>query len=155
MFRRFEFEGFPVLLREPEMPETEAISPLVLFLHGSDDRGVDGWNALRHGLSKVVGRHEIAHIRIVVPQCPPATRWVEWVDPLASLLDALGSERAVVTGFSMGGRGAWAFALRHPTRVLRLSPVAAYLPPDITAKEARLPCRGFRLGCCTATTTNA
>lgn len=138
MFRRLDFEGLPVLVREPESPEAETVSPLVLFLHGSGERGVDGWSALRHGLPKFAGRREVARIRIAVPQCPPAERWSEWVDPLASLLDALGSERAVVTGFSMGGRGAWAFALRHSARVLRLSPVAARVPPETTAKELAL-----------------
>jgi dienelactone hydrolase len=53
----------------------------------------------------------------------------------ACRLDALGSERAVITGFSMGGRDAWAFALRHPERVVCLSPVAAYLPPETTPER--------------------
>jgi predicted peptidase len=138
VFRRFDFEELPVLVLEPEIREAETISPLVLFLHGSGERGVDGWSALRHGLPRIAGRPEVALVRIAVPQCPPGERWSEWVDPLASLLDALGSERAVVTGFSMGGRGAWAFALRHSARVLRLSPVAARLPPETTASELAL-----------------
>jgi predicted peptidase len=135
VFRRFDFEALPVLVREPEIAEAEIASPLVLFLHGSGERGVDAWSALRHGLPRFAARLEVAGIRIAVPQCPPGERWSEWVDPLASLLDALGSERAVVTGFSMGGRGAWAFAQRHPTRVFRLSPVAGRLPPETTAGE--------------------
>jgi predicted peptidase len=135
VFRRFDFDGLPVLVQEPEAQALGPASPLVLFLHGSGERGVDGWSALRYGLPHVAGRPEIARIRMAVPQCPPGERWVDWVEPLASLVDALGSERAVVTGFSMGGRGAWAFALHHPARVLRLSPIAARLPPATTAEE--------------------
>jgi predicted peptidase len=134
VFRRFDFEGLPVLVQEPE-PQPETVSPLVLFLHGSGERGIDGWSALRYGLPEVAGRPEIARIRIAVPQCPPGDRWIDWLEPLASLVEVLGSERAVVTGFSMGGRGAWMFALRHPERILRLSPVAAHLPPGTTAEE--------------------
>jgi predicted peptidase len=135
MFRRFEFEGLPVLVQEPEIRDPETASPLVLFLHGSGERGVDGWSALRHGLPAVAGRPEVARVRIAVPQCPPGGRWIDWVDPLAALVDALGNARAVVTGFSLGGRGAWTLALRHPALVHRLSPIAGRLPPETTADE--------------------
>jgi dienelactone hydrolase len=135
MFRRFDFEGLPVLIREPAKTDAGAAPSLALFLHGSGERGVDGWSALRYGLPKFAYRPEVARIRIAVPQCPPAERWSACVDRLASLLDALGSKRTVVTGFSMGGRGAWVFARRHPERVVRLSPVAAHLPPETTAEQ--------------------
>jgi predicted peptidase len=138
VLRRFDFEGLPVLVREPELHEPGVVSPLVLFLHGSGQRGVDGWSALSFGLPTVATRPEVARVRIAVPQCPPAARWIDWVDALALLVDKLGRERAVVTGFSMGGRGAWLFALRHSARVLRLSPVAARLPPETTANELAL-----------------
>jgi hypothetical protein len=73
MFRRFDFEGSPVLVQEPEIRDPETASPLVLFLHGSGERGVDEWSALGHGLPAVAGRPEVARVRIAVPQCPP--RW--------------------------------------------------------------------------------
>jgi 3-oxoadipate enol-lactonase len=44
----------------------------------------------------------------------------QYADTLASLLDALGLERVVVAGGSMGGVIAQQFALRHPNRLERL-----------------------------------
>lgn len=43
---------------------------------------------------------------------------------LLALMDALGIERAIVIGHSLGGRIAWAFAAAHPGRVERLVLVA-------------------------------
>jgi predicted peptidase len=135
MFRRFDFEGSPVLVQEPEIRDPETASPLVLFLHGSGERGVDEWSALGHGLPAVAGRPEVARVRIAVPQCPP--RWA---------LDRLGRPPRVARRRARdcarrrhwvqhGGRGAWALALRHPALVLRLSPIAGRLPPETTADE--------------------
>src|SRR6188768_528936 len=138
MFRHFEFGGLPVLVRDNEACEQDATVPLVLFLHRSGERGSDGWNALRYGLPAVANRPEIARLRIVVPQCPLGDRWTEWMDSLASIVESFGSERAVVTGFSMGGHGAWTFALRHPERVLRVSPIAAPLPTGVSAEQLAL-----------------
>src|SRR4051812_36066398 len=48
----------------------------------------------------------------------------QYADVLRGLLDALGPERVVVAGGSMGGVIAQQFALRHPTRLERLLLVA-------------------------------
>jgi pimeloyl-ACP methyl ester carboxylesterase len=47
-----------------------------------------------------------------------------YADALADLLDALGLEKVVLVGSSMGGVIAQQFALRHPTRLERLLLVA-------------------------------
>src|SRR5947209_5040542 len=64
--------------------------------------------------------------RLVVPdlrgfgatQAPSGAYTMDlYADDLASLLDHLGIDRAVVCGLSMGGYVALAFARRHPTRL--------------------------------------
>ena len=45
-------------------------------------------------------------------------------DEILSVLDATGAERAVLLGYSMGGKFVQHFALRHPDRVAGLIPVA-------------------------------
>ncbi len=54
---------------------------------------------------------------------PGGLAWA--ADRLAGRLDAAGIERADVAGYSMGGRLALLFALRHPERVQRLVLVSA------------------------------
>lgn len=50
-------------------------------------------------------------------EVPSLEHWADWV---ASVLDALGIDRAVVGGLSMGGYLAFAFWRRHPQRVAGL-----------------------------------
>ncbi|MDW4572940.1 alpha/beta hydrolase [Microbacterium sp. M3] len=52
-------------------------------------------------------------------------------DDLATLLDAVGVDRAVVVGHSMGGFVSVVFAHRHPERVSRLLLVDGGLPLDV------------------------
>lgn len=54
-------------------------------------------------------------------------------DDLAALLDALGIERTLVVGHSMGGFVSVVFAHRHPERVARLLLVDGGLPLDVPA----------------------
>src|SRR5215472_18439815 len=109
----------PVLLWEAP---AETAAPVVLFLHGVGERGRDGWSALRYGLPSVLARPRREAMRVLVPQCPSASRWTDHTEDLARWLDALRIGALAVTGFSMGGQGVWAFAARFPDRVNRLAP---------------------------------
>lgn len=109
--------------------------PLVLALHGWLGRGAD-WAPVAARLG--------AAVRVVAPDlpghgasdAPPEAFTMDGAaDGLAALLDAVGLERAVVAGYSMGGRLALHLALRHPGRVAGLVLVAA--SPGLAAEEAR------------------
>lgn len=101
----------------------------LLLLHGFMGTGAD-WDAVRARLAETLGADEP---RVLVPDlpghgvavglAPGATTMDGAADRLAALLGT--DERAVVAGYSMGGRLALHLALRHPDRVAALVLVSA------------------------------
>jgi predicted peptidase len=99
--------------------------PLILFLHGSNERGEDGIIQSNVGLAQVVRKYpERFPAVVVMPQCSPG---VDWSSPameaqvLAALDTALKEfhgdpQRTYLTGFSMGGYGTWSIAAKFPNR---------------------------------------
>nr|MBC7245251.1 prolyl oligopeptidase family serine peptidase [Chloroflexota bacterium] len=104
--------------------------PLVLFLHGSEERGENPGLLKREGLPKMLeGRPDFPAV-VISPQCPQGKRWVSRVHILGAFLDqvqslyAIDAERVYLTGISMGAYGAWALALRYPQRFAAMVPIA-------------------------------
>lgn len=101
--------------------------PLMLFLHGSGERGTDLQRAGIHGPIKLVKQGREFPFIIIAPQCPEKELWQS--EPLLQLLDhvsekyAVDTKRIYLTGLSMGGYGAWQLGLRHPDRFAALVPV--------------------------------
>jgi 2-succinyl-6-hydroxy-2,4-cyclohexadiene-1-carboxylate synthase len=95
--------------------------PLVL-LHGFTGSG-ETWAPLRPALS---GRHTTlavdlpGHGRSGAPVDAARYALDRFADDLADVLDALHVGRAAVLGYSLGGRAALKFALRHPGRIAAL-----------------------------------
>jgi pimeloyl-ACP methyl ester carboxylesterase len=74
---------------------------------------------------------------------PSAYRTRDFCDDLQRLMEALGWERLVLVGHSMGGHNAMAFAAWHPERVRGLVIVDSRpaIPPD---RLAQMNARGYR-----------
>ena len=95
--------------------------PLVL-LHGFTGSGAT-WESLR---ATAGARHATitvdlaGHGRSGAPPDPARYALDRFADDLAGVLDTLGIGRAAVLGYSLGGRAALRFALRHPDRVAAL-----------------------------------
>ncbi|MGC9328950.1 MAG: prolyl oligopeptidase family serine peptidase [Candidatus Hinthialibacter sp.] len=108
--------------------------PLIMFLHGASQRGES-----MASLKDYVTRHFLAPLRqvenmqdppfmIVAPQCPENQYW----DPerlygvLQHVLSytEIDEKRLYLTGFSMGGFGAWNFAAAHPKLFAAIAPVS-------------------------------
>lgn len=114
---------------------------LVLFLHGSGERGIDGEKhlAATNGIiHKVVNDENYKHDTILLaPQCPPDVRWVDrepysgqytspkYISPTLELvMDVMDKEiiekynvdtsKVYVSGLSMGGQGTWDLITRYP-----------------------------------------
>jgi len=98
--------------------------PVILFLHGSGERGTDGSKQTTIGLGPALRQHPERWPAVVVfPQAPPDVRWPGKAADLA--LATLKStqrefrtdpDRAYLVGLSMGGNGAWYLAYRDPKR---------------------------------------
>lgn len=113
-----------------EYNESDNEFPLVLFLHGSGERGTDIEKVKIHGLPKLISEGKDFPFIVVSPQCPDDVFWN--VDILTALLDEIESTYRVdknkiyVTGLSMGGHATWELALRQPNRFAAIAPVCGW-----------------------------
>jgi predicted peptidase len=112
--------------------------PVLLFLHGSGERGTDGLLQTEIGLGTALRRHsELYPVIAVFPQAPPDTRWPGASSRIAlAALEATQGEfrcdrdRVYLTGMSMGGNGAWYLAYRNPSRWAALLVACGWVNPD-------------------------
>lgn len=127
--KTFEGEDFVLnyLLYLPDNYNNTEKFPLVLFLHGSGERGDDIEKVKTHGPPKLISQGKKFSFILVSPQCPENKRW----DPeqLSMLLDEIeknykiDKNRIYITGLSMGGYGAWKIAQTFPDRFAAIIPV--------------------------------
>ena len=114
--------------------------PVILFLHGSGERGDDNRKQLAVGLGPYLQRHATGFPAIVVfPQSPEDASWDGATARMAlAALDAASREfngdpdRTYLTGMSRGGYGVWELALMQPERFAALVPVCG----GVTAPRA-------------------
>lgn len=124
--------------------------PVVLYLHGSGERGDDNLRQLSEGLAPALERFgERYKVVVVLPQCRMGEEWYgdEELQAFAALEQTIrefhGDRRRVyLTGVSMGGAGTWYMA-RHRRKFAAIVPVAGEVarkpddpfpsdpPPDI------------------------
>lgn len=111
--------------------------PVILFLHGSGERGSDNQSQVPVGIGAYIRQHMDDFPAIVVfPQAPAEAEWNQVADITFAQLDAATREfnadadRTYLTGLSMGGFGTWDYALRAPGRFAALVPVCGGLVID-------------------------
>ena len=104
--------------------------PVIVFLHGSGERGDDGAKPTQVGVGPYIRAHMDSFPAIVVfPQAPEGSEWSGNLDLVYATLDAANREfhgdpdRTYLTGLSMGGYGVWDVALKAPGRFAALAPV--------------------------------
>lgn len=111
--------------------------PVILFLHGSGERGSDGSRQTTVGLGPpVVHRARDFPAIVVMPQAPVESVWAG--APARAAIVALDTatkefagdpERVYLTGISMGGYGTWEIALENPGRFAALVPICGGVRP--------------------------
>ncbi len=128
---------------------TEEKKPLIVFLHGSGEKGTDIEKVKTHGPFKYLKSNEL-DAYVLAPQCPENEYWDEEV--LYRLVlkiqkeNNIDSNRIYLTGLSMGAWGAWNLAFAHPETFAALVPIAGYvdrIPMIENCKIAAIPTRIF------------
>jgi poly(3-hydroxybutyrate) depolymerase len=107
--------------------------PVILFLHGSGERGSDGLDETQVGLPNALRSHyERWPFIVVMPQVPYSHH--HWTDPeiMDMAMAALNAEikefhgdpqRVYLTGMSLGGYGVWEIAKNYPGKFAAIAPV--------------------------------
>ncbi|MFZ0254910.1 MAG: PHB depolymerase family esterase [Gammaproteobacteria bacterium] len=121
--------------------------PLLLFLHGSGERGNDLEVVRRHGPPKLVlGAFRPLYLDpfiIVSPQCPAGEEWS--AEALIAVFDGacatwrVDPARVYLTGLSLGGLGAWRLAIAQPERFAAVAPICGRADPALAARLENVP----------------
>jgi predicted peptidase len=131
------------LLYLPKDYEQKPSWPLMLFLHGSGEKGDDLNLVKKHGPPKLVEAGQQFPFIVVSPQCANGRSWEPY--ELTALLDEMvekykvDQDRIYVTGLSMGGFGTWALAAHTPDRFAALVPICGGGDPMRTKRIAHTP----------------
>jgi len=170
--KEFIYKGDTLLYRVlfPENYDKTKTYPLVLFLHGSGERGNDNEKQLVHGASLFtdsLNRHNYPAI-VIFPQCPDNQSWVnikykektkfsfadskEPAKPLAlakRLIDsfqkteAVNSKRIYVLGLSLGGMGTFDLICRYPHFFAAAIPICGAVNVERLKKVKKMPIRMY------------
>lgn len=119
--------------------------PLVIFLHGSGERGDDNEAQLKWGVKNFATPEVMKNYRPIVlaPQCPANDTWADYshkdfshqqkpTTPMKLLMElidqvmnkhSIDPERVYITGLSMGGYGTYDLIMRRPELFAAAVPV--------------------------------
>jgi predicted esterase len=115
------------LLYVPKTVPKSGKHPLMLFLHGSGERGANLNMLKKNGPPSFLDSTSNFPFIVVSPQCPANRNWD--TQNLLALLDHIEAtlpvdkQRIYVTGLSMGGFGTWALAQAAPERFAAIAPI--------------------------------
>ncbi|CAE8666987.1 unnamed protein product, partial [Polarella glacialis] len=137
-------EGLHYLLRSPG-PQQQQL-PLLLFLHGSGERGPEDGTALklvqRHGPWRMPGSQQWL---ILAPQCHTDRTWPGLASEVLQLLKhivglySVDTRRLYLTGLSLGAFGVWSVASQEPGLFAALLPIcggfAQRMPRDTVLRQ--------------------
>lgn len=146
-------EGLPYRFALPPGYDPRTRYPVVVYLHGSAERGNDGQSHLKNGVDRLLGQPLIA----VAPQCPRhdtfGGSWYggesETQRRVVSLVRELGRRRSVdaqrvsLIGYSMGAIGAWSMIERRPELFSAAVPIAGDLHPESARSLLQFPIWAF------------
>ncbi len=149
----FSFEKFvtfsdtlPYRLYSPVV-KSEALLPMVVFLHGAGERGDDNEKQLLNGVKNFlpISKFTSNEAIVVVPQCAEDYRWCEvpwsaashqrpiqiskYLGLVSQLIDTflisgkIDKRRVYVVGLSMGGFGVWDLIARYPSKFAAAVPI--------------------------------
>lgn len=121
--------------------------PLVIFLHGSGERGSDLDAVKRHGPPQYAMKGHGYPFILIAPQCPD-DRWWDTGEIIALtkyLIKTLriDSDRVHITGISMGGYGTWNCLAAEPTLFASGMPICGGGDPSTAPFLKKIPIWAF------------
>ncbi len=159
----------PYRIYVPEDYDASKSYPVVVFLHGSGERGNDNTSQLKNGIGhmfKKVGSPILDSI-VIAPQCPSSMKWVSvsaWTEcnystdklaespALRAVVDLLedlpldyniNKKQIYATGLSMGGFGTWDLLVRHGDMFAAGIPVCGGCDVSKAAELVNMPIMTF------------
>ncbi len=147
-------EEFHYRLMKPAVIEADQKYPLVIFLHGAGERGIDNQKQLYYLPTQMAQPRyrERFPCFVLAPQCRDDHRWMnfDWNIPedptmqetpteqLQTVIqmfkttleqEAIDPDRVYLTGLSMGGFGSFDLAIRHPDLFAAIAPICGAADP--------------------------
>lgn len=168
----FELKGYgqlPYNILFPEDYDGRQEYPLIMFLHGAGERGLDNRAQLKHVAPILTSTENLKKYPaiLVFPQCPVNDYWAN-VDrsdqkwnigssdrPTASGLKAeklleniianytVNEKRVYLNGLSMGGFGTYTMLARHPEKIAAAIAICGGGDPKQAAKYKSVPLKIF------------
>ena len=127
--------------------DPEARWPLLMFLHGSGQRGSDVARVKAHGPPKIADRQADFPFILISPLLPADEDWD--LTKLDAILDhaqatlPVDPVRIYLTGLSRGGHATWRWGAAEPDRFAALAPVAGRGDPATACALAQVPVWAF------------
>jgi predicted peptidase len=137
-------DTLPYRLLKPVNPKAKELFPLVIFLHGSGERGNDNEAQIKHIADLFLDPNNRGKYPcyVVAPQCPTGEWWANYkgkptitAEPtrtmqlVIALIEKISKEfpidssRIYITGLSMGGFGTWDLLARYPGKFAAAVPI--------------------------------
>jgi len=118
-------------------------SPMIVFLHGSGERGSDLEKVKAWGPPAIVEKNPDFPFIVISPQCPEGQWWNIFL--LKGMIDDVlakynvDKSRVYLTGLSMGGFGAWELATTFPDYFAAVAPICGGGNPLLVSKLKNTP----------------
>ncbi|PKP18942.1 MAG: phospholipase [Bacteroidetes bacterium HGW-Bacteroidetes-23] len=140
--------NYNYLLHKPKSTTTK--KPLLIFLHGSGEKGNDLEKVKSHGPFDYLKSNEL-DAYVLAPQCPQEAYWEseslhQLIQKVIKENNNVDTNRIYLTGLSMGAWGAWNLAFAHPETFAALVPICGFVdrvPMIENCKIANIPTRIF------------
>jgi pimeloyl-ACP methyl ester carboxylesterase len=119
--------NYLLALPEGYEKDTTVNWPLVIFLHGSGERGNDLEKVKKNGPPKLVDQGKKFPFILVSPQAGAEAGWdAETLYRFEQYLKKeyrVNSDKVYLTGLSMGGFATWELAMKHPEEFAAIAPI--------------------------------
>jgi len=145
----------PFVIFVPAKDQPGSRAPVMLFLHGSGERGDNNIDQIMVGLGPAIWKRKANFPFVtVIPQCRTNSNWLadgpDAKRALAMLKQTQAEfgtdpDRVYLTGLSMGGSGTWSIAAKDPSAWAAIVPMCSRTDVANAAKfaTARLPIWDF------------